>query len=159
MKMMEKERKEAYVEVLEILKNMDKTQVSKVPLELREFFERNASKEYEFHIDKNSSLKEYKLKESTINILAMLNVNYWCEKEEHKKELLKKYHENDLIREKELREKYSTDNLFKRDNKNSYVQERNEIFIMPIAYEKDKWYKQIYINILKFIKQIFNKNR
>ena len=74
-----KERKEAYVEVLEILKYMDKKYVSKIPLELREFFERSASKEYVFSIDKSKTLEEHELKENTINILAMLNINYWCE--------------------------------------------------------------------------------
>ena len=70
--------------------------VSKIPLELREFFERNASREYEFHINSKIPFEDQEIKESTVNILAMLNVNYWCETEEHKQELLKRYQENDL---------------------------------------------------------------
>lgn len=156
MKMIVQERKEAYVEVLEILRHMDKTQVSKIPLELREFFERNASKEYKFHIDANIPLEEYKLKENTINILAMLNLNYWCNDDEHKQELLRKYHNNDLKKQENLKNRYSTDNLFKKDSKNIVVQEET-LSKTPIIYEENKWYKKIYTNILEFIKQIFNK--
>ena len=156
---MTKERSEAYVEVLEILKHMDKIYVSKIPKELREFFERNASKEYEFHINDKKSFNEQELKESTVNILAMLNINYWCETEEHKQELLKKYHENDLKKEEELRNKYSTDNLFKRENKIVSGVQKEDIDNIPIKYEEQKWYEKIYKGILKFIEKIFKSNR
>ena len=160
MKMMVEDRREAYVEILEILKHMDKRLVSKIPLELREFFERNASKEYEFYIDSNTPLEKYVLKENTINILAMLNINYWCDNEEHKQELLKKYYENDLKKQEALNNKYSTDNIFKKENKKYEVQsKKDQISTMPASYEANKWYKKIYINILNFIKQIFNKNK
>ena len=159
MEVMTKERREAYVEVLEVLKHMDRKFVSKVPIDLREFFERNASREYKFHINRETPIKEYKLKKTTINILAMLNINYWCESEEHKQELLRKYYENDIKKQEELNNKYSVDNLFKKENKKREVQLENQISTVPVLFEENKWYKKIYTNILNFIKQIFNKNR
>lgn len=159
MEVMTKERKEAYVEVLEVLKHMDKKYVSKIPLELREFFERNASREYKFYISKETPIKEYALKKTTINILAMLNINYWCESEEHKQELLKKYYENDIKKQEELNNKYNVDNLFKERNKQSEDQLKEKVPVVPIVYEENKWYQKIYNNILKFIKQIFNKKK
>ena len=44
----------------------------------------------------------------------MLNLNYWCESEKEKQELIFLYAENDRKREEELREKYNPDNLFKK---------------------------------------------
>lgn len=149
-----KERREAYVEVLEILKHMDKKYVAKIPRDLREFFERNASKEYEFYMDLSIPLDEHKLKENTINILAMLNLNYWCESEEHRQELLKKYHENDLKYQEELRNKYNTDNLFKRERK---VNKKENIDCFPQQCEEERWYHKIYNAIHSFIKRVFNK--
>lgn len=152
-----KERREAYVEVLEILKHMDKKYVAKIPRDLREFFERNASKEYEFHIDLSIPLEEHKLKEITISILAMLNLNYWCETEEHKQELLKKYHENDLRYQEELRNKYNTDNLFKRERKIISFHQQEVTNAFPQEYKEIKWYQKIYDIVQMFIKRIFNK--
>lgn len=152
-----KERREAYIEVLEILKHMDRKYVTKIPKDLIEFFERNSSKEYEFHIDTSIPLEEHKLKENTINILAMLNLNYWCESEEHKKELLKKYHENDLRHQEKLRNKYNTDNLFKRERKVITSIKENYENSIPLKYEEPKWYQKTYNIILKFIKRLFNK--
>ena len=153
---MTKERREAYVEVIEILKHMDKKYVGKIPLELREFFERNASKEYKFTIDTSIPLEQYKLKENTINILAMLNLNYWCESEAHKQELLKKYRDNDLKKEQELRDKYNTDNLFN-NKKTTPVLPKETMNNFPQEYKQVKWYQKTYDIIVKLIKRIINK--
>ena len=143
---MKQERKEAYVEVLEILRHMERRYVEKLPKKLIEFFKRNASKEYTFKLNNNISFEEQPLKKSTISILAMLNYNYWCEDEEHKKYLLNKYNENEIKYQQMLMEKYSKDNLFKRDNNNS----NNN---MPQKYEEIKWYQKI----LDYVKKLFSK--
>ena len=44
--------------------------------ELREYFERNASTEYEFHIEPSIPLEQYKLKEITINIFQNIQFLY-----------------------------------------------------------------------------------
>jgi len=90
------ERKEAYVEVLEVLKHMEHKYMEKIPKKLIEFFKSNASKEYKFKLDNNIPFEEQQLKRSTISILAMLNYNYWCKDEEHKRYLLNKYNENEI---------------------------------------------------------------
>lgn len=160
MNQMVKERREAYVEVLEILKYMDKRDVAKIPLDLREFFERNASEEYEFLIDKSIPLEQHILKENTINILAMLNINYWCEDEKHKQELLRKYHENDIEKEEKLKSKYNTDNLFKKERKIISVSNQENANNFPQQYEEQKWYvvlyETVYEFISKFIRRIFD---
>jgi len=141
---MNRKNKEAYVEVLEVLKHMDFQYVEKIPVKLRKFFYDNASKEYKFELDKTIPFEEQKLSENAINILAMLNYNYWCEDEEHKRYLLNRYNENEIKYQKMLMEKYSRDNLFKKETNNSNV---------PQKYEEVKWYD----NIVKFIKKLFNR--
>ena len=44
----------------------------------------------------------------------MLNLNYWCETEEEKQELIKHYTENERKYQEELRKKYNTDNIFQK---------------------------------------------
>lgn len=144
--LLKNERKEAYVEVLEILKHMDPKYVEKVPTKLRAFLKKNAAKEYKFKLDKNIPFEEQILKQSTISILAMINYNYWCEDEEHKKYLLNKYNENEIKYQKKLMEKYSKENLFKKDD-NNYTEN------VPQKYEGIKWYQKI----LDYIKKLFNK--
>lgn len=144
--LLKNERKEAYVEVLEVLKHMDPEYVEKVPAKLKAFFKKNASKEYKFKLNKDIPFEEQILKQSTISILAMLNYNYWCEDEEHKKYLLNKYNENEIKYQERLIEKYSKDNLFQRDSENLDN-------ILPQKYQEIKWYQKI----LDYFKKLFSK--
>lgn len=157
---MNKERREAYVEVLEVLNHMESKYIKKIPLELIEFFKDNSSNEYEFHLDKTIPLDEQEFKEITINVLAMLNLNYWCESEEHKKRLLEKYYDNEIKHQKELKEKYNIDKLFKTKTKFASIQTQDNINNLPQHYEEQKWYVIAYENICgfvsKWIRRLFN---
>lgn len=147
-----KERKEAYVEVLEILKHMNKKYVDKLPQKLIEFFKDNSSTEYKFILD--IPIEEKKLKKETINLLAMLNLNYWCEDEEHKKYLLAKYHQNEIKIQEELLEKYKYDNLFKTQETSTQTNPRSEDEWVGITQYKQSFFRKI-INIIK--KAIYRK--
>ena len=126
--------------------------VEKLPGKLIEFFKDNSSVEYKFTLDK--PIEEKKLKKETLNLLAMINLNYWCEDEEHKKHLLTKYHQNEIKLQEELLEKYNYDNLFKakkviiQANQNS-----GEDCVMPTKH-KESFFRRI-INIIK--KAIYRK--
>ena len=142
-------RMEAYVEVIEILKHMDKQYVEKVPLKLRDFFESNCSKEYKFDVDLSIPLNEQKLKEKTLDILAMLNINFWCESEEHKKELISLYSENDRKYQEKLRGKYNLENIFQSKNTLEKITE-NEQEAALINVCSVPWYKKIFNKIKDF---------
>lgn len=45
-------------------------------------------------------------------MIAVLDLNYWCKDEEEKLKLKKKFGENELKYQEELKEKYNVDNLF-----------------------------------------------
>ena len=104
----------AYAEVYEILSFMEPKYIDKIPLKLMELFREEKLKDYKPNIEPTIPLDEQKLQKKTLIILAMLNINYWCEDENEKKELIKLYSENDKRKEEELRERYNPDNLFKK---------------------------------------------
>lgn len=148
---MKNETREAYSEIVTILNCMETKYQEKIPKKLIGFFERNSSKDYKFDIDLAIPLKEQKLKAKTLSLLAMLNLNYWCETEEEKQELIKHYSENEKKYQEELREKYNPDKIFKERVKEKIVEENiteNEVALVE--------YKEpIFIRFINKIKSIF----
>lgn len=107
----------AYSEVYEILNLLDDKYKDKVPKKVIDFFEEERDKEYTPIIDVDISLDKQNLKRETMVLLAILNLNYWCDSEEEKQEILNSFAENEKLKqleEKELAEKYNLDNLFKK---------------------------------------------
>lgn len=149
---MTSERMEAYVEVIEILKHMDKKYVEKVPQKLKDFFENNCSKEYKFNLNLDKPLAEQNLKSKTLAILGMLNVNYWCENEEAKQKLLAQYYEEERLYQEELREKYNPDNIFKNRNQEKSIEEN--IVKEEVALVEYK--ESIFRKVINKIKKIFH---
>ncbi len=133
----------AYAEIIEILNNIEEKYKEKLPNKLIDFFKENSAKNYEKHIKKNISLNEQKLQKETIDILAMLTLNYWCNSEEEKAELTSMYSDNELKYQEELREKYNPDNLFKNKTR---IQENVEEKQLVVINDKP-WYKKIFEKI------------
>lgn len=139
----------AYVEILEIIKYMEPECVNKIPKGLIEFFERQKDKNYEYHFDEEKDFSEQKISEETGGLLAMLALNYIAN-EENKEKIKEILIKNEEEYQKELREKYNPDNLFK-DKQNIEENEQKQLTII----EKEPWYKKI----LNKIKSIFVKNK
>ncbi|MGN1271247.1 MAG: hypothetical protein ACI4UX_04695 [Clostridia bacterium] len=143
----------AYAEVYEILSFMEQKYVDMIPLKLLELFKEEKEKEYKPNINPTIPLDEQNLQKKTLSILAMLNLNYWCEDENEKKELIALYAENDKRKEEELREKYNPDNLFK---KKEQIVEDNEIKqenTQLIEYKEQNIFKKILNKIMNFFKK------
>jgi len=139
----------AYAEVDKILSFMESRYVEKIPLKMREMFKNEKLKDYSPEINPKIPLDEQNLQRKTFAILAMLNLNYWCEDENEKQELIKIYAENDRKREEELREKYNPDNIFKQKDVNSEI---NEVTAM-VEYKRESFIKKL----LNKIKNLFRK--
>lgn len=133
---MENNLLKAYSEVDKILSFMEIRYVEKVPKKMREMFKNEKLQDYEPNIDKNIPLEEQQLERKTLAILAMLNLNYWCENEEEKEELIRAYSNNDKKRNEELREKYNPDNIFKNKNKEREVEQITEEITAIAEYKK-----------------------
>ena len=143
------ERRKAYTELLEILKRVEPELLSKIPKKLLNYFEQYKSNEYEYIYDDNLSLSDQKLNSITLSLLAMLNLNYWCKDEAHKKELLELYSDNERKYQEELKEKYNIDNVFKERQVSSIPVAEN---MQIIEYKKPAWYKKIFESILSIFK-------
>ena len=151
---MENSLSKAYAEVLLILSYMEQKYIDMIPKKLLELFNEEKDKNYQPNINPNISLAEQNLQRKTLALLAMLNLNYWCEDENEKKELLKMYSENDKKIEAEMRERYNPDNLFKKKEKveqnDDIKQEKTEL----IEYKE----KNIFRKIIDRIKTFFSKS-
>ena len=143
----------AYTEVDKILSFMETQYVEKIPIKLRELFKNEKLKNYDPIIKKEIPLNEQKLEKKTYAILAMLDLKYWCDNEEEKQELIRAYSNNDKNREKELREKYNPDNIFRHKTK-QYEQERNtEEITSLVELKEESFIKKIIDRIKKIIKK------
>lgn len=153
-----KERKEAYVEVLQILDNMDIYYKEKVPLNVREYLKENASTEYKFDIDLLKPLEQQNLKDITKNVLATFNLNYWCENEEEKQRWEKIYAKNRKKYEEDLNEKYNLDNIFEKRRKNSLEKVQNNIIEetpkLDIVEYEETLLEKVINKIKKFLRSI-----
>lgn len=162
MKGLTKERREAYVEVLEILDNMETYYKEKIPLDLIKFFKENASKEYEFNMDLSIPFEEHNLKDVTLNVLAMLNLNYWCETEEEKQKWTAIYEKNEKKHEEDLQKKYNLDNVFNKrkeeileklreDKELEQKRLQEEATMLEIAEYEETLFRKIINKIKKFL--------
>ena len=102
---------EAAVEVLDILKHMEKEDYDKVPSKFINMLEESASKEYVCELDYSKRLIEMDLSEETKALLGVMFRNYWCP-EDRRQAYENKLSENEAKLQAELREKYNPDNIF-----------------------------------------------
>ena len=135
----------AYSEIDEILSKMEDRYVNKVPYKIRELIKKEKNNNYQPNIEFSEEILDNKLQRKTIAILAWLNLNYWCDDEEEKEKLIAIYHENDIIKDRELREKYNPDNLFKRKTK----EEKTEN--VAIIEQKESAFAKILHRIKRFL--------
>lgn len=75
----------AYAEVDEILNLLEKEYRERVPEKVRNFFKEAKMPDYNPKIETGKPLTEQNLKRETMVLLAILNINYWCDSEEEKK--------------------------------------------------------------------------
>ena len=146
----------AYAEVDEILSFMEDVYIDKIPKKLRELFKNERLEDYKPNINPKIPLDEQKLQKKTFSILAMLNLNYWCEDEKEKKDLIAIYAENDRKKEEELREKYNPDNLFKKKETEQKIEEPQKNIAentVLVEYKEEKFFKKLIKKIMNFLKE------
>ena len=144
---MKAKTKDAYVEVLGILDLLDEEQKNRIPKKLKEFFENNKNQDYQVKIDSNIPLEEQNLLQETVDILAMLKLNYWCTNEKEKEGLLNLLNENEKKYQEELRKKYNPNNLFKDKESKRVIYTNEELSIV-------KYKESIFKRIKDWLKRI-----
>lgn len=138
------EIKKAYSEVYEILKMVDKEYFDRIPKKFVEFLEREKYNNYIPNINENIPLEEQKLLNDTINILAMIKLDYWCSSEEEKSELLKLLNENEKKHRENINEKYNPENIFE---KTTNRENKDLVEVKEKKWRKKFW--DMFRNILK----------
>lgn len=116
----------AYAEVDNFIECLDLYHKNKVPDDIREYFKREKSKNYNKMIDINQPIKNQNLMDETLAIIAMLNLKYWCDDEEEKKRLINIYLENERKIHDELKEKYDIERVFKERNSKKELNFKDE---------------------------------
>lgn len=152
---MKQEYMEAFTEVNEIIKMMPEELVNKIPNKFREMIEEERDKEYVPNIQE--PLEKCKLKNETIIILGLIYRDFLCSPEERKRlqeKDAKELAEVQKTIEKENREKYNLDDIFKnrRQSNTDQTQQSQENNSM-IVVKEEKWYQKIF-NIIKGIFKI-----
>lgn len=141
----------AYSEVYAILNMIEDEYRERVPKNIIDFFEEERDKEYNPIIDVNIPLEKQNLKRKTIVLLAILNLNYWCDSEEEKQEILDSFAKNEelkRLKEKELTENYNINNLF---NKIENTENKTEVCL--IEYKEQNFIQKI----ISKIKSLFRR--
>ena len=143
----------AYAEVLHYLKGIRKKQIMLIPKGLIEYFKANKSQTYKCNFDYNKPLNEIEISDKAKGIIGMICLNYWSNSNNEKKIFLEKIEENEKIYQKELNEKYSYDNIFKKSNKDKDLENEEKL----LDLEPTKKVK-LFEKIINRLKQYFNKN-
>lgn len=143
----------AYAEVLHYLKGIRKKQIMLIPKGLIEYFKANKSQTYKCNFDYNKPLNEIEISDKAKGIIGMICLNYWSNSNNEKKIFLEKIEENEKIYQKELNEKYSYDNIFKKSNKDKDLENEEKL----LNLEPTKKVK-LFEKIINKLKQYFNKN-
>ena len=141
----------AYSEVCTILNMLEDEYKERVPKNVMDFFEEERDKEYNPIIDVNIPLEKQNLKRKTLVLLAILNLNYWCDSEEEKQEILDSFAKNEelkRLKEKELTENYNINNLF---NKIENTENKTEVYL--IEYKEQNFIQKI----ISKIKSLFRR--
>lgn len=149
---MKNELKKAYAEVLEILNHMEPKYKEKVPDKLLKQMESRKLEGYEFKLDLSIPFKENNFSSKTLPLLAMINLNYWCETEEEKQEQRSIHEANDKKQEKLKPQTTETPTVKKED----IVQAIEETDTQPFLWlelPEDNWFEKLIYRIKYFFKQ------
>lgn len=138
--------RQAYSEIDEFLGLLSEEQRNEIPKKLRAFFKKEKDKEYVKNIDANIPIKDQNLKEETLAIIALLNLQYWCKDEEEKKRLQAIYNQNEKKYQEMLYEKYNPNDIFK----SRQIEEKNkeQITNLPVKIKKENLFQRL----IRFLK-------
>lgn len=145
---MKEEYKEAFSEVDQIFYLMPSGLLNKIPSKFKELIRKNKSNTYKPNIQE--PFENCKLKYETHVILALIYRDFLCSKEE-REELIKRDTDKLLEFEKELREKYDPDNLFKNRKNTSQTIEENISEETAIIEYKEKNFIQKLFDKIKYL--------
>lgn len=148
---------QSFSEVYDIIMHLEKDLFNKIPKGFLKMIKQNRDLKYKVDIDYDKNINEQDLLQDTRAILSLIYRDYLCSPEE-KIELIKK-DKMELVREEEKRrEKYNTDDIFKKKSiileqvNNETANNINDLEdnMQIIKYEKSL-FKRVINRIFKFL--------
>lgn len=143
--------RQAYSEVDEFLELLSEEKRNEIPQKIRQFFKEEKDKEYVKNIKEDIPIKDQNLKEETLAIIAILNLQYWCKDEEEKKRLKQIYYKNEIKYQENLYKKYNPD-IFNRERKNVIENDIRTKENMQILEYKESIFRKILNRLLRFFR-------
>jgi len=173
---MEKDNRNAYSEVIEILKLIDdEKRLEALPIEMLEILKSKANPEYKPQISSEIPLDEQNLQPETLSILSWITMKYWSDEIEHETE------KENIQQEKNKEIKNNKNEDEEKDNKTTNLTEDNKLenqeqvkneekkpdqstieqqnTNLPILHQDLKWYQKIKVKIIEFFHRIFRKDQ
>lgn len=141
---------ETYEELYEILGQMDKLTVMKIPEDILNNINSKRNKDFKTKIDKYDLFNEGNIRKETVDLLCWLDYNYWMGNE--RKEKVKKIIYKNLEEENDYkREKYNPEKIFKTTD----IENNNELPAQALTeIPKDSFFTKL----RKFFVKIFKKS-
>ena len=138
-----------------ILSELDEDTRNKIPTKMRNFIHENKSQNYIPDINVKIPLENQKLRKETKAFLAMLYLNYWCVTQEEKEEFKSQLNQNEINYQKELQEKYSVENLFKKpkEEKVENTEVNEEVQETAMIEYKESIFRKILNKIFSFFRR------
>ena len=149
--MREIEYSEAAVEVLDILNHTNKEDVARIPQSFIKFLTNISSKSYKVKFNHELPINGLNLKKQTRELLGFIYITWWCDKEEREK-YKKLIHESN-IKNEEIKEKYSVNDIFKNKKEkqeHKIIQNENVMKTSIAEYKKENIFKRVLNKILSF---------
>ncbi len=156
------ETKEMYSEVYAVLNLLGNSFITKLPPSLYAMIQEQKLDTYTPKYTMEIPLSQQNLKKQSVAMIALFQLKYWCRNDEERQKLKNIFEENTRKNEQEMREKYSTDNLFKKKNSIQQEVESNENLekIEENTTQAMVEYKESFIKkIINKIKNIFKRNK
>ena len=136
----------AYVEILEIINNMEERYKKMIPSKLLYFFEENKDSSYFYDLDKTKDGNMQVFSNETIGLLSMIEFKYWAEDNE-KKVLHEALRENENKYQEKLRRKYNPDSLFENKVTKEDIVKKSESMVdynESIFTKIKNWFKRTF---------------
>lgn len=144
---------EIYSETYQILKLLGNEYIEKIPSKLFNIISEKRNCDYNPVYSVDIPLTEQKVKKETISMIALSHLNYWCENDEEKHELKKILKDNEDKHEKEIREMYNPNNIFRNRNSKPETKPNTIENETSIIEYKEPFFKKVIRKIIN----IFHK--
>ncbi len=145
------EYKRAYTELNEIFKIMSKNELNKIPSKFIANVQKEMDNDYKFELDKDNDLLNQDLMTETKALIVQIYVRFLAPEGEN--ELWQKYYKYCINKiEKQKRNQYNPDNLFKNEQKWSIEEQAQTENVSMVKVEKETFIdkiKKFFTKILK----------